>query len=62
MGWTVEYYRDANGKEPVVDFIDSLSIAAQAKVLRLISFLTDHGVLLKEPYTKQIKGREGKNV
>jgi hypothetical protein len=25
MDWTVEYYRDERGKEPVADFIDSLS-------------------------------------
>lgn len=53
----VEYYRDASGKEPVADFIDSLPSATQAKVLRLVSLLADYGVLLKEPYTKQIKGK-----
>lgn len=57
MSWTVEYYIDASGKEPVADFIDSLPASAQAKVLRLISLLADYGVLLKEPYTKQIKGK-----
>jgi len=25
MDWTVEYYRYERGKEPVADFIDSLS-------------------------------------
>lgn len=53
----VEYYRDANGREPVADFIDTLPVAAQAKVLRRISLLADYGVLLKEPYTKQIRGK-----
>jgi phage-related protein len=57
MNWSVEYYRDANGKEPVADFIDSLPTASQAKVLRLISLLADYGVLLKEPYTRQVKGK-----
>lgn len=57
MAWVVEYYTDANGKEPVADFIDSLPVAAQAKVLRLTALLADYGVLLKEPYTKRIKGK-----
>ena len=39
MDWTVEYYRDERGKEPVADFIDSLSIDTQAKVFRLIDLL-----------------------
>lgn len=57
MSWTVEYYRAANGREPVADFIDSLPAAAQAKILRLTTLLADYGALLKEPYTKQIKGK-----
>jgi phage-related protein len=57
MGWVVEFYRDSKGREPVVDFIDSLPVDAQAKALRLIDLLARYGVLLKEPYTKQIKGK-----
>ena len=57
MEWTVEYYRDAKGSEPVAEFIDSLPIGTQAKVFRLIDLLARYHVLLKEPYTKQIKGK-----
>lgn len=57
MNWTVEYYKDNNGKEPVADFIDSLPVVTQTKVFRLIDLLGDYGVLLKEPYTKQIKDK-----
>ncbi len=57
MNWTVEYYRDEKGKEPVADFIDSLPVGAQTKVLRLINLLGDYGVLLKDPYTKQIRDK-----
>jgi len=53
----VEFYRDSNGREPVADFIDSLTIRSQAKILRLIDLLAQCGVLLKEPYTKQLKGK-----
>jgi len=57
MTWTIEYYQDNKGSEPVADFIDSLPIGTQAKVFRLIDLLGDYGVLLKEPYTKQIRDK-----
>jgi phage-related protein len=57
MNWTVEYYKDNKGNEPVADFIDSLPVGTQTKVFRLIDLLGDYGVLLKEPYTKQIKDK-----
>jgi phage-related protein len=57
LEWTVEYYKDAKGSEPVAEFIDSLPIGAQAKIFRLIGLLARYHVLLKEPYTKQIKGK-----
>lgn len=57
MDWFVEYYRDGKGKEPVAEFIDALSKEARAKVFRTIKLLKDYGVLLKEPYTRQIKGK-----
>ncbi|MEW6109507.1 MAG: type II toxin-antitoxin system RelE/ParE family toxin [Nitrospirota bacterium] len=57
MNWTVEYYKDDQGNEPVADFIDSLPVGTQTKVLRLIDLLGDYGVLLKEPYTRQIKDK-----
>ncbi len=55
--WAVEFYRDVKGKEPVADFIDSLEVLSQAKVLRLLDLLAKYGVLLAEPYTKQLKGK-----
>ena len=57
MEWTVEYYRDAQGSEPVAEFIDSLPVGTQAKIFRLIDLLTRYHVLLKEPYTRQIQGK-----
>jgi phage-related protein len=57
MDWIVEYYRDAGGNEPAKDFINSLPANTQVKILRIIRMLRDYGVLLKEPYTKQIKGK-----
>ena len=57
MDWVVEYYRDSKGKEPVAEFIDALSNEARAKVFRTIKLLKNYGVLLKEPYTRQVKGK-----
>jgi len=57
MDWIVEFYRDSKGKEPVAEFLDSLPIKTRAKMVRLIDLLSKKGVLLKEPYTKKVKGK-----
>jgi len=57
MDWIIEFYRDSKGKEPVVEFLDSLPINTRAKMVRLIDLLSKKGVLLKEPYTKKVKGK-----
>jgi phage-related protein len=55
--WVVEYYRGAKNNEPVAEFIDSLPISTRVKVLRLIKLLSSYGVLLKEPYTRQVRDK-----
>jgi len=57
VDWIVEYYRDSNGKEPVAGFIDALPLKTRAKVFRLIALLGEYGVLIKEPYTKQVRDK-----
>lgn len=57
MNWIAEYYRDERGREPAADFINALSKETQVKILRTIKLLKDYGVLLKEPYTKQVRGK-----
>ena len=57
MDWIVEFYKDVNEREPVKDFFNSLSTDARAKVVKVINMLSDYGVLLKEPYTRQIRGK-----
>jgi len=49
------------GKEPVKDFLNSLSESARAKVVKSIEMLVEYGVLLKEPYTRQVRGRQRKH-
>ncbi len=57
MHWSVEYYKDGKDNEPVADFIDALPHSTRAKVFRIIDLLAQNGVLLKEPYTRQVKGK-----
>jgi phage-related protein len=57
MNWIVELYKDSKGKEPVAEFLNSLFPNVRTKVVRSIDLLCNYGVLLKEPYTKQIKGK-----
>ena len=44
MDWTVEYYKDREGKEPTAEFIEALSNEAKVKVFRIIKLLKDNGV------------------
>ncbi len=57
MNWIIDYYKGTRGNEPVKEFLNSLSLPARVKMMRLIEFLAERGVLLKEPYTKQIRGK-----
>lgn len=57
MDWVIDYYKDANGKEFVREFLNSLPLPAKAKAMRLIDTLAERGILLKEPFTRQVKGK-----
>jgi len=57
MAWEIEFYKDSNGKEPLTDFLSNLPIKTRARVVKLIDLLAEYGVLLKEPYTRQIKSK-----
>lgn len=57
MAWIVDYYKDAYGNELVREFLNSLSVSTKAKIMRLLETLTERGVLLKEPFTRQIRGK-----
>jgi len=57
MNWEVEFYKDGSGREPVFAFLNDLPAGTRAKVVRLIDLLSEQGVLLKEPYTRRIRGK-----
>ena len=57
MEWNVVYYMKENGEEPALDFIASLPAKHRAKALWEVRLLAEHGISLREPYTKSIRPR-----
>lgn len=57
MSWEVEFYKGRSGSEPVPEFLAKLQSGTRAKVVKLIKLLSEEGVFLKEPYTRQIKDK-----
>jgi hypothetical protein len=47
MNWKIEFYKTEAGREPVSDFILSLtSENDQAQILRVLDLLSEHGINL----------------
>ena len=55
--WPVEFYRDARGRSPVLEFIDRMQNIEQSCVLRYIKLLQKYGPLLRMPYARHIEGK-----
>lgn len=55
-GWSVEYYTDARGRAPALEFIRSLQGAERAAVLRVIALLQEFGTALGSGYAKPVEG------
>ena len=62
MNWQVEYYKKENGEIPVLDYLLGLDAKMRAKAFSEIELLQKHGINLREPYTKSIKGEKYKNL
>ena len=62
MDWKVEYYKKENGDIPVLEFLLSLNPKMRAKAFSEIELLKEHGIYLKEPYAKPIKGEKYKGI
>ena len=58
MDWSVEYYKKENGQIPVLDYLLTLNSKMRAKAFSEIELLEKHGLNLREPYTKPIKGEK----
>lgn len=58
--WTVLFYRDERGREPVREWLEKLERTQPrdaGAVRRYIDLLEEFGVLLEEPYSRQLKAR-----
>ena len=52
--WKLEYYLDARGRNPVEEFIQSLTAGDQALVRARIDFLGEVGNQAREPHSKSL--------
>lgn len=55
-GWQVIYYIDAQGKNPVSEFLDTLSDNQQSKILRILNNIKDYGLTSIIPHVKKLSG------
>lgn len=62
MDWQIEYYKKTNGTIPVLDFLLTLNPKMRAKAFSEIELLEKHGMDLREPYVKPIKGEKYKGL
>ena len=60
--WKVELYQRENGDIPVMEFLLSLTAKMRAKAYSEIELLSEHGIYLREPYVKPIKGEQYKGI
>jgi phage-related protein len=54
--WQIEFYTDARGYSPALDFLQSLPKREQAELLRVIDLLQEFGVQLGMPHARPIAG------
>lgn len=54
--WAIEFYKTSNNKSPIDDFVDSLDIKTQNKVIDVLSLLKDYGIRLGIPHSKKVTG------
>ena len=54
QGFEVIFYDRPDGTEPAKDFILSLDVKMQAKIVKEIELLAANGTELREPYSKYI--------
>lgn len=52
--WTIKDFHTKSGRQPVQEFVYSLDPQTQAKILRTVNLLSEHGPHIGMPYTKQL--------
>ena len=54
--WEIEYYQSTAGSVPVAEFVAGFSSQAKAKFIRSLELLEEYGLLLREPWVRNIQG------
>jgi phage-related protein len=54
--WETELYEKANGKSPVMEFLEGLNPKERAKMIREIDLLSEFGPSLVFPHTRKMEG------
>lgn len=56
--WEIVYYKSAQGKMPVRDFVGELEMAERAKVSAVLDLLVEYGVKVRGPHVKKLIGTD----
>lgn len=54
--WQIYYYVSKSGENPVRQFLDSLSVKQQTKILRIFQYIKEYGLSSILPHTKKLTG------
>lgn len=54
--FTIYYYISPSGDNPVKNFLDSLSVKQQVKILRIFQYLKEYGLKAIIPHTRKLSG------
>ena len=57
MKWSVNYFTDEMGEQPVKEWIDTLEVKLQLKIFRAFELLEDFNINLKAPYVKPLEDK-----
>jgi phage-related protein len=55
--WSVEFYADANGDSPVLEWYESLDEKSQAKLVWIFQLLEANGIEVGMPYVKPLEDK-----
>src|ERR1700758_492782 len=57
MEWQGDFFEDADGNVPVLEFLDGLPEKKRAKLLAVVKKLKEYGPTLPFPYSSQVEGK-----
>ncbi len=52
--WTVEFYTDARGRSPALEFLDALPLHERGTAARVLDLLAEYGVHLAMPHVRPV--------